>query len=109
MMELKQNDREHLQDMVQREEMTADQANVEKVRLRRVQLVIGRIPAHVRKALNDAVKRGYLGHATKDGRKPEAYYHPTFEHLAKQERRDHERKVMAALGGVMARPFEFED
>ena len=102
-MEMKQNDREHLQDMVQRGEMTADQANVAKVRMRRVQLVTGRIPAQVRKALNEAVKRGELGHMKKDGYKPEAYYHPTFSHLAKCERRKHEYSVLNAVAGVMAR------
>jgi len=102
-MELKQNDRERLQDMTQRGEMTADQANVAKVRMRRVQLVTGRIPSQVRKALNEAVKRGELGHVKKDGHKPEAYFNPTFEYLAKQERREHERGVLSAVAGVMAR------
>jgi bifunctional pyridoxal-dependent enzyme with beta-cystathionase and maltose regulon repressor activities len=102
-MKLKQNDREHLVDMVQRGEMTADQANVEKVRAMRVQLVTSRIPAQVRKALNEAVKRGELGHMKKDGRKPEAYYHPTFDYLARQERNEHERQVLNAVAGVLTR------
>lgn len=107
-MELKQNDRERLIDLVQRDEMTADQANVAKVRMMRVQLVTSRIPTQVRKALNEAVKRGELGHMKKDGHKPEAYYHPTFDYLAKQERSEHERGIFKALAGVMARPA-FED
>lgn len=102
-MELKQNDREHLQDMVQKEDLTADQANVQMVLMRRVKLVIGRIPAQVRKALNEAVKRGELGHMKKDGHKPETYYHPTFDHLARSERNEHERGVLQAVAGVMAR------
>ncbi|MGZ8220035.1 MAG: hypothetical protein ACXWT0_00155 [Methylobacter sp.] len=101
-MQLKQNDLEHLQDMMQRGEMTADQANVEKVRMMRVQLVTGRLPAQVRKSLNAAVKSGELCHAKKDGKKPEAYYHPTFEHIAKQERKAHELSILNALSGVMA-------
>lgn len=105
-MELKQNDREYLIDQVQRGLMTADQANVEKVRMQRVLLVTGRISADVRKALNAAVKRGELGHLKKDNQKPEAYYHPTFDYLAKAERRDHEQKTLKALSKVMARPFE---
>ncbi len=105
-MNLKQNDREHLVDMVQRGEMTADQANVEKVKMMRVQLVIGRLPAQVRKALNEAVKRGELGHVKKEGRKPEAYYHPTFEYIATQERNAYERETLKALAAVMARPFD---
>lgn len=102
-MQLKQNDLEHLQNMILRGEITADQANVEKVRMMRVQLVTGRLPAQVRKALNDAVKNGELCHAKREGKKPEAYYHPTFEHIAKQERKAHELSVLNALSGVMAR------
>jgi hypothetical protein len=102
-MELKQNDREHLQDMVQRGELTADQANVKKILMQRVLLVTGRIPAGVRKALNEATKRGELGHMKKDGHKPEAYYNPTFDYLARSERNAHERSVIQAVAGVMTR------
>lgn len=101
-MKLQQNDRERLVDLVQRGEMTAAQANVQKVLWQRVLLVTSRVPADVRKALNEAVKRGDLGHMKKDGNKPEAYFHPTFEYLAKQERREHERMVLNALVKVMA-------
>jgi len=104
-MELKQNDRERLQDLVQRGEITADQANIEKIRMQRVQLVTGRIPAQVRKALNDAVKRGELRHMKRDGRKPEAYYHPTFESFAKHERCEHERSIIKALARIVAPPY----
>lgn len=98
-MRLSQNDMEHLQDQVRQGLMTAEQANVEKVRMQRV-LLAGRIPADVRKALNAAVKRGELGHMKKDGSKPEAYYHPTFEYLAKGARAEHERSVVRALLAV---------
>lgn len=106
-MDLKQNDLEHLQNMLQRGEMTAEQANVEKVKMKRVQLVTCRMPQQVRAALNAAVKRGELGHMKKDGHKPEAYFHPTFEYLAKQERSEHAHNTLKALAGVIARPFEF--
>lgn len=104
-MQLKQNNREHLRDAVQRGAMTADQANVEKVRIKRVQLVTSRLPAQVRKALNDAVKRGELAHLKKDGRKPEAFHHPNFGGAAKFERDAHERDILVALAGVVARPI----
>jgi hypothetical protein len=103
-MKLTQNHVEHLQDKLDRGEMTADQANVEKVKMARVQLVTCRMPMAVRKALNAAVKRGELSHMPKDGRKPEAYYHPTFEYLAKQARNEHERNTLKALAGVLSRP-----
>lgn len=96
-MELNQNDREYLQDMLQRGEMNADQANVAKVRMMRVQLVTCRMPTQVRKALNDAVKRGELGHMKKDGHKPESYYHTEFDYLAKHERNEYARNTLNAL------------
>jgi hypothetical protein len=101
-MRLSQNDMERLSDQVHRGLMTAEQANVEKVRTQRVLLATGRIPSDVRKALNAAVKRGELGHMKKDGNKPEAYYHPTFEYLAKGARAEHERSVVRALLAVCA-------
>jgi hypothetical protein len=99
-MKLTQNHVEHLVDMVQRGEMTADQANVQKVKMSRVQLVTTRLPAQVRKALNAAVKRGELGHIKKDGHKPEAYFHPTFEYMVAGERNAHERSVLEAVSKV---------
>lgn len=103
-MQLKQNDIEHLQDMMQRGELTADQANVKKVLMQRVLLVTTRIPANVRKALNEAVKSGELGHVKKDGHKPEAYYHPTFEYLVTGERNQHERDILNAVKRVAGFP-----
>lgn len=105
-MQLNQNDREYLMDSARNGDLTADQANVEMVKMQRVRLVTGRVPAQVRKALNAAVKCGELGHMKKDGHKPEAYYHPTFDYLAREERAKHERSVFDALAGVVARPFD---
>lgn len=101
-MELKQNDLERLTDHLQRGLITVEQANVEMVRIKRVRLVIGSMPAAVRKSLGEAVKRGELGHMAKDKNKPEAYFHPSFEYIARQERRDHERNALNALAGVLA-------
>jgi hypothetical protein len=53
-MKLTQNQVEQPQDLLERGEITSDQANVEKVKMARVQLVTGRMPMHVRKALNAA-------------------------------------------------------
>jgi hypothetical protein len=103
---LAQNDLEWLKDMLQRGEITADQANVEKVRMMRVQVVTTRIPAQTRTALNAAVKSGELCHKKKEGRKPEVYYHPNFEHFANDERNQAERQMLEALAGVVARPGE---
>ena len=96
---ISQNDMERLKDAMAKGLMTAEQANVEKVRIQRV-LLAGRMPMDVRKALNAAVKRGELGHMKKDENKPEAYYHPTFEYMAKAARAEHERSVVRALLAV---------
>lgn len=100
-MDIKQNDLERLKDLMHRGELTADQANVEMVKTQRVRLVTSRLPAQVRRALNAAVKRGELAHLKKDGRRPEAYCHPTFEYLAHGERAKHEREIVEALARTM--------
>lgn len=94
----RQNDIEHLQDLMQRGELTAAQANVQMVRDQRYRMVINRLPADVRKALNEAVRSGLLGHMKKDGHKPECYFHPTFEYLANAERLKREREVISLRG-----------
>jgi len=93
---------EHLIDLVQCGEITPAQANVEKVRMARVQVVKSRLPASVRSALNAAVKEGKLSHIKKSGKKPEIYYHPNFEHLANAERNRIEKETIEALLGVLA-------
>lgn len=77
--------------------LTVDAANVEMVKAERVRLVMGRMPAQVRKALNAAVKSGVLGHFPKDNMKPESYFHPEFDYLAKQKRGDVEGQRLLAL------------
>jgi hypothetical protein len=101
--DLKQNDREHLVDATDRGEMTPDEANVAQVRMKRVHLVRAKIPLQVRRALEAAVHRGELCHIAKDGHKPEAFYHPSFDFLMVQERNECERAAMMSLAGVFAR------
>ena len=100
---ISQNDMEYLKDMVERGEMTVDEANVEKVLTQRV-LVVKYLPKSVRATLNAAVRDGKLRHEKKEGRKPEVYYHPNFEYLANAERNRVEREMIAALLGVIAPP-----
>ena len=56
---ISQNDMEYLQDMVERAEMSADEANVEKVLTQRV-LVVKPLPKSVRAALNIELREKYL-------------------------------------------------
>jgi len=71
----RQNALDHVTDQMQQGKLTADQANVLMVQMEGVRLVISKMPASVRKALNAAVKAGELGHIKKDGLKPEVYHH----------------------------------
>lgn len=90
-----QDNIERLQDLMQQGLMTADQANIEMVKMDRVRLVINKLPMQVRRSLNEAVKNGELGHMKKDGHKPECYYHPTFDYLARSERKTHEQSILS--------------
>lgn len=98
-----QNDVEWLIDQIQLGKMSADKANVEMVRMERVRVINNSLPSDVRKTLNMAVKAGELCHKRKDGRKPEVYYHPDFEHLANEERNRAEKEMLEALASVVAR------
>lgn len=98
----KQNIREHALDMMEQGKMTADEANVFLVRCERVRVIVGRVPASVRKALNDAVKSGELGHMKKSGLKPEVYYHPNFKSYANAARNKAEQAGIEALKKVMS-------
>ena len=89
-MQIKQNDLEHLKDMMQQEKMTAEEANIHKVEMQRV-LVVFHLPASVRKALSQGVKAGRLEHIKKEWLKPEVFYKKGFEHLAVYERNKYER------------------
>jgi hypothetical protein len=94
-----QNNFEHILDQLDRGLITADQANVMKVQMNRIQ-VVSKLPASVRKALNEAVKRGELAHMKKDGLKPEVYYHPTFKYLANDARNKAVESAIRALKAV---------
>ena len=82
--------------------LTTEQANVELVKTRRVELVTCPIPREVRKHLNNAVKAGELGHMKKDGLKPECYFYKPFEYLARAKRAEYEQNILRACGAVFA-------
>lgn len=93
-----QNNFNHILNLLEKGEITVDQANVMKVRSRRI-LVVTKLRADVRRALNNAVKNGELGHVRKDGIKPEVYYHPSFEYLVNGVRNE---VVRAAARAILA-------
>ena len=85
-----------------RQNLSAIDANVELVRAERVRLIGAPVPKSVRAALNQAVKNGRLGHLKKDGHKPEAYFHPNFDYLAKEDRNLHAQAVLRAVAACCA-------
>lgn len=95
---------ERIRERLRMGEVTSAQANVEMVLAERVRVVKGRVPSDVRRALNEAVSAGVLGHFKKDGFKPEIYFHPTFEYLAKGERAAVERAAKEAVAKVAGWP-----
>ena len=99
-MNITQNQLFHIIDKLERGMITADQANIEKVLVQRVLVINGRFPMAARKALNAAVKDGVLGHMKKQGMKPEVYYNPTFDYLARSERKKIERDAIQAIATV---------
>lgn len=56
--------------------MSADEANVEMIRMMGFRLVENRIPRETRAALMAAVKKGKLGRLKKEGMRPEVFFHP---------------------------------
>lgn len=95
---LNQSEFDYIKRILERGEITVDEANIQKVEMQRVMVVKGRLPASLRKVLNEAVKVGRLAHLKKDGHKPEVYYNPRFKHLATSARKEHENHALQALG-----------
>jgi len=65
---------------------TADEANIEMVRIMGVKLIQSKLNSQTRSALMMAVKNGRLGRIAKDGLKPEAFFHPNSNNRAKELR-----------------------
>ena len=91
--------RQYAQGMIDSGASAAD-ANVALVRMEGVRLVKARMPREVRAALMAGVRDGRLGHLPKDGRKPEAFFHPNSIWRAKEERQREENATIRALATV---------
>jgi hypothetical protein len=68
--------------------------------MQRVLLVVGSLPAIVRKVLNSAVKAGRLEHKKREGMNPEVFYKIGFEYLANAERNRYEQNCRKTIEGV---------
>jgi len=107
-----QNDIERIQDLLSRNEISVDEANVSLVIAQGVKLKTGAIPTRVRRALNAAVKTGKLGHLPKKGLLPESYFNPNQRARAIEMRRQKERDVIEAMQSICAQSsscFEIAD
>lgn len=56
--------------------------NVEMIRAEGFRIIHGRIPAQVRKELQEGVRKGELGHLKKDGLLPEVFFRPDISEQA---------------------------
>ena len=97
---LSQNDLEYIKDQMQQGLMTAEEANIQKVRMGRFSIIKNKLPQSVRKALMAGVKSGLLKRKMKTDKNPEYFYHPDFEYLAKQEIYSQQCKVIEALKSI---------
>ena len=82
--------------------MSAADANVALVRMIGVRLITCRLDRDTRAALMAGVKDGRLGRLPKDGRKPEAFFHPNSIWKAKEARQKEENACIRALLAVCA-------
>ena len=96
MIKLPQFDLQQFLDVSQKEEWSTSEANVQMVLWNRFRLIKNRVPKDIRDSLNKAVKEGRLGHLKKDGHKPECYFHPDFDYLARSARKKHEQSIISA-------------
>lgn len=74
--------------------------NVEQIRFQATRVIVGRVPAEVRKELNAAVRAGWLGHLKKDGLKPEIYFHPDHLHGAIERQNREAAYAVASIAKV---------
>lgn len=89
-------------DKMQIGEINVDQANVLAVQIAGVRILSNTVPSQVRKALNQAVKSGELGHIKKEGLRPEVYHHVNSRGRALDERERIYRARLESLKGVFA-------
>lgn len=68
--------------------------NVELIRAHATRIVNHRLPKYVRDELRAGVKAGYLGHLSKDGLRPEIYFHPDHKNGAIEQQ---DREVAYAI------------
>lgn len=101
MKENAQNQIEKLADMVKRGEITAAEAYIEKIRWARVFIVKVTLIKELRAALNQAIRKGVLGHRKADGVKPEVYFNPDFEYMVNGEINEYMKKIETSKNKIL--------
>lgn len=84
-------------DQMQQGKINSAQANVLIVQMMGVRVIKCKMPLDVRKALNEAVKKGELGRLPKNGLKPEIYHHKNAKARALEEQ---ERIAKASINSI---------
>lgn len=97
-----QNALDYAKDQMQQGKINSAQANVMIVQMMGVRIISGKIPADVRKSLNEAVKNGEIGRLKKDGLKPEVFFHKNAKGNALDEQRRIERELINSMKGIIA-------
>lgn len=93
-------------DQVDRGNITADQANVEIIRMMGVREINGRISRETRRSLMDAVKKGELGRIAKTTYSPEFFFHPNSEWRAKEMKDRITKQSFKSILKVIGRQLE---
>lgn len=83
--------------------------NVEQIRKQATRVVVGKIPACVRKELREAVKLGFLGHLKKDGLRPEIFFHPDHKNGAIARQNREAAYSISCIASVVATPEQVRD
>ena len=90
----------YVKDQMQQGKITAEEANVEIVRMMGIRVVTGSLPAQVRKALNAGVKSGKICRLPKKGIASEIYYHPNSRTRALEEQSRQIAEGIAAIKSI---------
>lgn len=88
------------QEEMRKGNMTVAEANVYIIQLEGVH-VVTKMDKNTRKALNEAVKNGVLGHIKSEGLKPEVYHHKNARENALVKRDEIARNKINAISKIL--------
>lgn len=83
--------------------------NAMRIRVGGTKVIVGSLPAQVRKELMAAVKSGHLGRLQKDGLKPEIFFHPDHKNAAIERQKREALHSVSCIASVMVSPAQFRE